>query len=115
MKMNDGASADIEVSRIFKGRENFVMLDVSGEGEYIFSVNEACRILEVLYGYSEESLVNGKRPIILSHSVSLIPSYLLYNAVDGNPRKPDDLIAYIRPHEAIWLRLKLEQVISSCD
>lgn len=114
MKMNDGASADIRVDRIFVNRTAKVLLEVGDDGEHIhiMSVNDACRLLEVLYGCVEETVVNCKRPLVLSHSLAPVHAYLLYRAVNG---KPDGLLAVIRPHEAIWLKLRLEQTIASCD
>lgn len=112
MKMNDGESADIRVDRIFVNRTAKVLLEVGDDGEHIMSVNDACRLLEVLYGCVEEMVVNCKRPLVLSHSVAPMHAYLLYQAVDS---QPDGLLAVIRPHEAIWLKLRLEQTIASCD
>ena len=118
MKMNDGASADIKVDKIYKGRQNFVMLDIEGEGEFILPVNEACRMLEVLYGCQEEVTVRGKRPILMIHQLPPkggYPAYLLYAMEGTNDPLVDHLLAIILPHEATWLKLKLEQVVASCD
>ena len=119
MKMNDGASADIKVDRIYKGRQNFVMLDIEGEGEFILPVNEACRMLEVLYGCEEEVVIKGKRPILMRHQLTPsggYPAYLLYAMTnDANDPLVDHVLAIILPHEATWLKLRLEQVVASCD
>ena len=112
MKMNDGASADLRVDRAFVNRTAKVLLEVGDDGEHIMSVNDACRLLEVLYGYVEETVVNCKRPLMLRHSVAPVLAYMLYRAVDF---KQDELLAVIRPHEAIWLKLRLEQTIASCN
>lgn len=114
MKMNDGASADIKVDRI----QNLVMLDIEDEGEFIFPVNEACRMLEVLYGCQEEVVVKGKRPIMMMHQLPPrggYPAYLLYAMEDANDQLVDHVLAIILPHEATWLKLRLEQVVASCD
>ena len=120
MKMNDGASADIKVGRVYEGRQNFVMLDIEGEGEFILPVNEACRMLEVLSGCQEEAVIKGKRPILMMHQLPPrggYPAYLLYSmAVDyADDPLVDRMLAIILPHEAIWLKLRLEQVVASCD
>lgn len=110
MKMNDGASAEVKVGNMFAGVGSKVVLWV--DGSHVMSAGDACRLLEVLYGCSEEAVVLCERPLVLLHSLEYGPAYMLYRAVEG---RPDGLLAVIRTHEAIWLRLKLEKAVAACD
>ena len=112
MKMNGGASADVTVGNMSAGGKTCVVIRADGDGSHVMSAGGACRLLEVLYGCSEEAVVLCERPLVLIHSLEYGSTYMLYRAVNG---KPDGLIAVIRAHEAIWLKLKLEQAVSACD
>ena len=118
MKMNDGMSADVRVGKLemvdnaSACRKAGVELWVDGDGSHVMSAGDACRLLEVLYGCAEQAVVLCERPIALLHSLECGPAYMLHRVVDG---KPDEQLAVIRPHEAIWLKLKLEQAVSACD
>lgn len=116
MEISDGADGTkpVRISKIYKGRTPMVLVEIGFNDERILSVEDACRLLEVLYGCEESSRTYGKRPIYLSHQVEPVPAYVMRDA-DENVVAAGRVMLQIMPHQAVWLRLVLEQVVASCN
>lgn len=111
MKVNDGASADIRISMSWDGK--FIDFVIDGQMRRV-TTNDACRIMMVFTGCSEEEHTSQvpqctDKPMYLMHQLEPYPAYMLYNWVDG---RPDGLLAVIKPHEVLGLRAALEQMLA---
>lgn len=116
MEIGDGADGtkSVRISKIYKGRTPMVLVEIGFNDERIVSVEDACRLLEVLYGCEESSRTYGKRPIHLAHQLEPVPAYVMRDA-DESGLASGCVMLQIMPHQAVWLRLVLEQIVASCN
>lgn len=116
MEMSDGANGtkSVRISKIYKGRTPMLLVEIGFNDERILSVEDACRLLEVLYGCEESSRTYGKRPICLAHRLEPVPAYVVRDADEIGP-ETGRVMLQMMPHQAVWLRLVLEQIVASCN